>query len=171
MDLTTLGSACISFHVGALRFGLEESFPVASVGVAEIGVLEDDHVTVADFFEGAKAQIADVKLSNGNAAATPTQDKKKAFLSLNVPSVIEQFGIYRGTLRGTYRFVRPRMTSRFSKGLSELMFFGHVWIHRYPGAAHSLFMVLFLLSRMTHSVSDLTSDFFNSFKHIKLGGI
>lgn len=49
---------------------------MASVGVAEIVVLDDDHVTIADFFEGTKAQVADVKLSNGNAAATPFPPKK-----------------------------------------------------------------------------------------------
>lgn len=41
-------------------------------------------------------------------------------------------GKHRVSLRETHRFVRPRMISRFSKGLSELMFSGHAWINKYP---------------------------------------
>ncbi len=48
--------------------------------------------------------------------------------------VFQWLWIYMGSLRETYRLVRPRTISRFSKGLSELMLSGHVWIHKYPGA-------------------------------------
>lgn len=46
------------------------------VGVAQVLVLNDDHISIADFFEGAKAQVANTKLSH-NYAAAPTTKKKK----------------------------------------------------------------------------------------------
>ena len=55
--------------------------------------------------------------------------------------VMQWLWIYGGSLQGTYRLVRPRMISRFSKGLSELMLSGHVWIHKYPEATNELLIV------------------------------
>ncbi len=49
---------------------------MAFVGVAQVLVFNDDYVSIADFFEGAKAQVADTELSHSHAAA-PTTKKKK----------------------------------------------------------------------------------------------
>lgn len=117
------------------------------VSVAKVLVLNDDHVSIADFFEGAKAQGADAELSHNHTAATTTKKEQagtgreeekiaKLFLmtALNITQLLRKKFItcepvvvkLWGSLQGTYRLVRPRMISRFSKGLSEFMLSGHV---------------------------------------------
>lgn len=49
---------------------------MAFFGVAQILALNDDHISIADFFEGAKAQVVDPELSYNHAAATTTKEKK-----------------------------------------------------------------------------------------------
>lgn len=49
---------------------------MALIGVAQVLVPNNDHVSIADFFEGAKAQGLDIKL-NDNHAAAPTITGKK----------------------------------------------------------------------------------------------
>lgn len=49
---------------------------MAFVGVAQVLVLNDDHVSIADFFQGAKAQGGDTELSHNHTAATTTKKKK-----------------------------------------------------------------------------------------------
>ncbi len=45
------------------------------------------------------------------------------------------------------------MISRFSKGLSELMLSGHVWIHKYPEAINGLLIVkLFSVHLVCHAL-------------------
>lgn len=46
------------------------------VSVAQVLVLHDDHVSITDFFEGAKAQRGDTKLSHSHTAAATTKRKK-----------------------------------------------------------------------------------------------
>lgn len=46
---------------------------MAFVGVAEVLVLHDEHISIANLFEGAKAQVADTELSHHHAAATATK--------------------------------------------------------------------------------------------------
>lgn len=48
---------------------------MAFVGVAQVVVLNDDHVSIADFFEGTKAQVVDSELSYHQTTATTTKDK------------------------------------------------------------------------------------------------
>lgn len=50
MRRTTRGAVGIVVNTGALAAGLEKSLPVAFAGVAQIWVLGDGHVSVADFF-------------------------------------------------------------------------------------------------------------------------
>lgn len=64
------------FYVSTLAFWFEESRPVALTGVAQVLVLNNDHVSIADFFKGAKAQVLDIKLSHNHTAATTTERKK-----------------------------------------------------------------------------------------------
>lgn len=77
IQFTTCGSISIFFYGSTLAFWFEEPFPVAIVGVAQVPVLNDDHVSIADFFEGPKAQVVDIKMSHNHAAATTTKEKKK----------------------------------------------------------------------------------------------
>lgn len=55
---------------------------MAFVGVAQVLVLDDDHVSIADFFQGAKAQGGDTELSHNHTAATTTKKKKRLYDSL-----------------------------------------------------------------------------------------
>lgn len=86
---------------------------------------------------------------------------------------IQCLWIYGGSLRETYRLVLPRMISRFSKGLSELMLSGHVWIHKYPGATNGLLICKnsWVCHALLRFLQSLTSNFFNRLKHIKLGRV
>lgn len=59
MRRTTRGAVGIVVNAGALAAGLEKSLPVAFVGVAEIFVLGDGHVSVVDFLQRAEAQRGD----------------------------------------------------------------------------------------------------------------
>lgn len=70
---------CISVFIygRCLSAGLEESVPVALVGVAEVLVLNDDHVSVTDFFERAEAQVVDPELSHNHTAAPATKGKEE----------------------------------------------------------------------------------------------
>lgn len=69
IQFTTCGSVGVLLQGDALAVGLEEPLPVAFVGVAQVLVLHDDHISVADLFEGAKAQGGDAELSHDQAAA------------------------------------------------------------------------------------------------------
>lgn len=46
------------------------------VSVAQVLVLNNNHVSITDFFEGAKAQRGDTKLSHNHTAAATTKRKK-----------------------------------------------------------------------------------------------
>lgn len=72
---TTLGAVGVVVHTGALAAGLEESLPVAFIGVAKISVLGDGHVSVADLLEGAETQRADANACH-NYALDATDRKK-----------------------------------------------------------------------------------------------
>lgn len=50
---------------------------MAFTGVAQVLVLHDDHVSIADFFQGAKAQRCDTETRNHQTTATAA--KKKNF--------------------------------------------------------------------------------------------
>lgn len=50
---------------------------MALVGVTQVLVLDDDHVSIADLFERAKPQVADAKLSYSHAADTTIKGKKR----------------------------------------------------------------------------------------------
>lgn len=64
---TTCGAVGIVVNTGALAAGLEKSLPVAFVGVAQVWVLGDGHVSVADFFQGAEAQGGDADICHNYA--------------------------------------------------------------------------------------------------------
>ena len=49
---------------------------MAFIGVAQVLVLNDDHVSITDFFEGAKAQVVDTELGHNHAAATATRGNR-----------------------------------------------------------------------------------------------
>lgn len=76
IQLTTRGRISIFIYGGTLAVRFEEPRPVVFVGVAQVLVLNDDHVAVADFFEGAEAQGGDTELNHNHAAATATKKKK-----------------------------------------------------------------------------------------------
>lgn len=50
---------------------------MAFLGVAQVRVLHDDHVSVADFFERAQAQVADAQLEYRHTAAATKVAKGK----------------------------------------------------------------------------------------------
>lgn len=61
---------------------------MAVFDVAQVLVFHDDHISIADFFEGAKAQVVDTELSYGQTVATTTkkemvEEKKKSKDFLN----------------------------------------------------------------------------------------
>lgn len=64
---TTRGAVGVVVNTGALAAGLEKSLPVAFVGVAQVWVLGDGHITVADFFQRAKAQGGDADVCHNHA--------------------------------------------------------------------------------------------------------
>lgn len=112
---------------------------MAFLGVAQVGVLDDDHVSIADFFEGAKAQMFDAQLGDSHTAAATKVPKgkggtgkdgekaeKKGTISCLPFITLQLKRKHRRSQKGTYRLVLPRMISRFSKGLSESMLSGHV---------------------------------------------
>lgn len=45
------------------------------IGVAQVLVLNDDHISIADFFQGPKAQGGDGELSHNHAAAAAVKKK------------------------------------------------------------------------------------------------
>lgn len=158
-QFTTSGDIDIPYS-STLAFWFEQSRPVAFVCVAQVLVLNNDYVSITDFSEGAEAQVLDIQLRKNHTADTTIEGKEKwnrkkrktgkilwlPWIILNSREtnscpVMQWLWIYGGSLQGTYRFVRPRMISRFSKELSELMFFGHVWIHKYPKAINGLLIV------------------------------
>lgn len=53
------------------------------IGVAQVPVLNDDHISITDFFQGSKAQGGDGELSHNHAAAAAgrenhrTEEEKK----------------------------------------------------------------------------------------------
>lgn len=47
------------------------------IGVAQVLVLNDDHISIADFFQGSKAQGGDTELSHNHAAAAAVKEKKE----------------------------------------------------------------------------------------------
>lgn len=49
---------------------------MAFFGVAQVLVLNDNHVSIADFLEGAKAQVVDIELSHNHTAATTSKKNK-----------------------------------------------------------------------------------------------
>lgn len=49
----------IALQLYGLPVGLEQLLPVAFLGVAEVGVLGDDHVSIADLLQRAKTQVGD----------------------------------------------------------------------------------------------------------------
>lgn len=69
MQLTTGGSISIVFNGSALAIWFEEPHPVGFVGVAQVLVLNDDHISIADFFQGSKAQGGDGEMSHNHATA------------------------------------------------------------------------------------------------------
>lgn len=76
IQFTTLASVSIILYCGTLTFGFEEPLPVAFIGVAQVAVLHDDHVSIADLFEGAEAQVADVELSHDHATDSTNKGKQ-----------------------------------------------------------------------------------------------
>lgn len=84
MRRTTRGAVGVVVKTGALSAGLEKSLPVAFVGVAQIWVLGDGHVSVADFFQRAEAQRGDADAChNYTLDATKIQRTFKGELDLN----------------------------------------------------------------------------------------
>lgn len=73
---TTRVAVGIVVNAGALAAGLEESLPVAFVGVAQIWVLGDGHVSVADFFQRAEAQGGDADAGHNYALDAAEGEKK-----------------------------------------------------------------------------------------------
>lgn len=63
---------------------------MAFVGVAQVLVLDDDHVSIADFFQGAKAQGGDTELSHNHTAATTTKKKKDFTTALNNTQLLKR---------------------------------------------------------------------------------
>lgn len=49
---------------------------MAFVSVAQVRVLHDDHISIADFSQGAEAQVADAELSHHQTAATTIKERK-----------------------------------------------------------------------------------------------
>lgn len=77
MKLTARGAVGVVVNAGALAGGLEKSLPVAFVGVAQVWVLGDGHVSVADFFQRAEAQGGDADARYNYALdATKMRGKK-----------------------------------------------------------------------------------------------
>lgn len=40
------------------------------LGIAEVIILNNDHISIADLFEGAKAKVVDTELSHNHTAAS-----------------------------------------------------------------------------------------------------
>lgn len=76
MRRTTRGSVGVVVNTGALAAGLEQSLPVAFVGVAQVWVLGDGHVSVADFLQGAKAQGGDADVGHNHALDATKMEEK-----------------------------------------------------------------------------------------------
>lgn len=49
---------------------------MALIGVAQVAVLCDDHVSITDLFEGAEAQVTDIKLCHDHATDS-TRERKQ----------------------------------------------------------------------------------------------
>lgn len=73
---TTRGGIRVALNGGALAAGYKKSPPVVFVGVAQVLVLRDDHIPVADFLQRAKAQGGDAQLSHSQTADATTKKKK-----------------------------------------------------------------------------------------------
>lgn len=76
MRRTTHGAVGVVVNAGALATGLEQSLPVAFVGVAHVWVLGDGHITVADFFQRAKAQGGDADVGHNHALDATKMEEK-----------------------------------------------------------------------------------------------
>lgn len=46
-------------------------------GVTQVLVVTDDHITIDDLFEGAKAQVVDTKLGNYKTEATAVDTERR----------------------------------------------------------------------------------------------
>lgn len=99
-------------------------------GVAEMLILSDDHITVTDLPQRTQAEICDFCLGDSKAESTSVGAGGRHGVSLYTK---QQFIVMcQNSLKLltyfllTYCcFVRPRMTSRFSKALRDGMSFGH----------------------------------------------
>lgn len=99
MRRTTRGGVGVVVNIGTLAAGLEKSLPVASVGVAQVDVLGDGHVSVADFFQRAKAQGGDADVCHNHALDATKMRKNWRGKS----------GFQLGCCRGSSLHVSPRL--------------------------------------------------------------
>lgn len=84
MRRTTRGAVGVVVNAGPLATGLEQSLPVAFVGVAQVWVLGDGHITVADFFQRAKAQGGDADGGHNHALdATKMEEKSVGIIRVS----------------------------------------------------------------------------------------
>lgn len=109
---------------------------MVKAGVAEMPILRDDHVTVTDLPQRTQAEMCDFSLGDCKAECTSVRRRDGVSLCIKQTQTV----IYHNVLKFseiadifvtavillTYCcFVRPRMTSRFSKALRDGMSFGH----------------------------------------------
>lgn len=138
-------------------------------GVTQVLVVTDDHITIDDLFEGAKAQVVDTKLGNYKTEATAVDTERRWSMMRRKK---RKNWAQDKCIWITNRLVRPRMISRFSKGLSEFKLSGQSWIQRYPEETHVVnfepLPCVFTVPKCSFAFSSLTSNFFNCFKHIEL---